>query len=363
VRALKDIRPLSDKLTQTAYQIKHRNIIEILSSHERDIPFCIVLEYINGITLDHLLEVGYFPKRDTISIVRQLCDALYYLQNLGIDHKNLRPTKIIIDYELKPVISVFEIFKDLRGFTRLDKIKDDLVYSSPEELRKEPTELDYDKVNQFLMGLIIYEMLTGKALFSGENVEEVMESRKLFFEKPTHRRALLKSANLAPDLAKIIHKLLEVEPEKRFSNLVELEKALYRLPIHGERNAELVHESYMRCCAKNRDFISSFYNRLFTTYPDRDYAARFGGEKVSNRTRKKLRVMILQLIDVENPMAPVSFSRIKAFSSHVGLERQDFHNFLQTLRTEVEANDFMWMRDPDIAVAWESAISRAIEIL
>jgi serine/threonine protein kinase len=363
VRALKDIRPLSDKLTKTAYQIKHRNIIEVLSSHESDIPFCIVLEYINGITLDHLLEVGYFPKRDTISIIRQLCDALYYLQNLGIDHKNLRPTKIIIDYELKPVISVFEIFKDLRGFSRLDKIKDDLMYSSPEELKSDSENLDYDKVNQFLMGLIMYEMLTGHPLFTGENVEEVMESRKLFFEKPTHRRALLKAANLPANLAKILQRLLEVEPQHRFGNLVELEKELYRLPIHGERNTELVHESYMRCCAKNRDFISSFYERLFREHPERDYVARFGSAKVGNRTRKKLRVMILQLIDVENPQAPVSFARIKQYGGHAGLERQDFLNFLYTLKAEIAENDFMWKRDPAIEAAWDAAIGAALEKL
>ncbi|MCC6726556.1 MAG: protein kinase, partial [Saprospiraceae bacterium] len=176
IRALKTIRLSSIEKAKSndteagkvsskiASQIKHRNIIEILSSHESDIPFCTVLEYINGVTLDHLLEIGYVPKRDTISIIRQICDALYYLQNIGYDHKNLRPSKIIIDHELKPVISVFEIFKDMRGYSRLDKILDDLRYSSPEELRYESDKLDYDKVNQFLMGLIMWEMLTGHQL-------------------------------------------------------------------------------------------------------------------------------------------------------------------------------------------------------
>lgn len=363
IRALKDIRPLSDKLTKVAYQIKHRNIIEVLSSHESDIPFCIVLEYINGITLDHLLEIGYFPKRDTISIIRQLCDALYYLQNLGIDHKNLRPSKIIIDHELKPVISVFEIFKDMRGYTRLEKIKDDLVYSSPEELRQSAEELDYDKVNQFLMGLLMYEMLTGDPLFTGENVEEVMESRKRFFDSPVYRRSLFKAANLPTDLQKILQRLLEKEPEKRFGNLVELEKQLYRLPIHGERPAELVHESYMRCCAKNRDFITGFYARLFRDFPDKDYQSRFGGAKVSNRTRKKLRVMILQLIDVDAPNSLTNFSRIKHYSGHAGLEKQDFVNFLTALRAEIQINDYLWSRDPAIASAWEAVIARSIENL
>ncbi|MBK9018447.1 MAG: protein kinase [Saprospiraceae bacterium] len=363
IRALKDIKPLSDILTKTAYQIKHRNIIEVLSSHESDIPFCIVLEYINGITLDHLLEVGYFPVRDTISIARQLCDALYYLQNLGIDLKNLRPSKIIIDHELKPVISVFEIFKDLRGYTRLDKIKDDLVYSSPEELRNPPEEVDFDKANQFLMGLLIYEMLTGEPLFKGENVEEVIEGRKRFFEMPTHRRALLKAANLPKDLLAILQRLLEEAPEKRYGNLVELEKQLYRLPVHGERQSELVHESYLRCCAKNRDFISSFYVRLFEQHAGKNYASRFGGAKVSNRTRKKLRVMILQLIDVDNPCAPAHFSNIKHFGGHAGLEKEDFANFLHTLKAEIEANDFLWKRDPAIGQAWDEVVKQALEKL
>lgn len=363
VRALKDIKPPSDALSKIAYQIKHRNIIEVLSSYESDIPFCIVLEYINGITLDYLLELGHFPRRDTISIIRQLCDALYYLQNLGIDLKNLRPSKIIIDHELKPVISVFEIFKDMRGFSRLDKIKDDLVYSSPEELTCQPEEIDYDKVNQFVMGLLLYEMMTGDPLFQGKNVSEVMENRQRFFEKPMHRRSVLKEANFAKDLLAILERLLAEDPANRYSSLVELEKELYRLPIYGERSAEVVHESYMRCCAKNRDFISSFYSRLFLEHPERNYAARFGESTVSKRTRKKLRVMLLQLIDIDNHKALENFSHIKQYAGHAGLEKVDFENFLQTLKAEMEVNDFYWRRDPSIAKAWGEVIERALERL
>ncbi|MBI1225215.1 MAG: protein kinase [Bacteroidetes bacterium] len=363
VRALKDIKPLSDVLSKIVYQIKHRNIIEVLSSYESDIPFCLVLEYINGITLDNLLQVGYFPRRDTISIIRQLCDALYYLQNLGIDLKNLRPSKIIIDHELKPVVSVFEIFKDMRGFSRLDKIKDDLIYSSPEELSVEPENIDYDKVNQFLMGLLLIEMITGEPLFRGNSVAEVMAHRQQFFTKPVYRRSQLKALNLPKKLLTILERLLEEDPTKRYSSLVELEKELYRLPIHGERSTEVVHESYMRCCAKNRDFIASFYGRLFREHPERDYVKRFGQTTVSKRTRKKLRVMLLQLIDVDNPDALANFANIKQYGGHAGLEKLDFSNFLYTLKAEMEENDFYWKRDPSIGKAWDEVIKRALEKL
>ena len=363
VRALKDIKPVPNTLSSIVYQLKHRNIIEVLSSYESDIPFCLVLEYINGITLDNLLEVGYFPRRDTISIVRQLCDALYYLQNLGIDLKNLRPSKIIIDHELKPVISVFEIFKDMRGFSRLDKIKDDLIYSSPEELSVDAENIDFDKVNQFLMGLLMFEMMTGNSLFQGNTVEEVMNHLHQFFSKPVFRRSLLKTANLPKKLQDILDKLLQEDPNKRYSNLVELDKELYRLPIHGERSTELVHESYLRCCAKSRDFISSFYGRLFREHPERDYAKRFGDGPVNKRTRKKLRVMLLQLIDVDNPNALAIFSLIKQYSGHTGLEKQDFDNFLQTLKAEMQENDFYWKRDPAIGRAWDDVIRQALDKL
>lgn len=378
IRALKAIRLVSGKklaeepdrgdgvgsvkdLNKIASQIKHRNIIEILSRHESDIPFCTVLEYINGVTLDHLLEVGYFPVRDTVSIIRQICDALYYLQNLGYDHKNLRPSKIIIDHELKPVISVFEIFKDLRGFSRIEKILDDLRYSSPEELRQINQPLDYDKVNQFLMGLLMYEMLTGEPLFGGENVEELMENRKRFFGMPNHRRDVFKRTKLPAGLLKVLQRMLEVAPEQRFSNLMELEKELYKLPIYGERDTELVHESYMRCCAKNRDFISSFYQRLFRDFPEKDYRSKFPKGTAHNRTRKKLRVMILQLIDVGNGHAPSELGRIRHYAGHAGLEKEDFANFLFTLRTEVMENDFFWGKDPALGPAWDEMIAKILD--
>ncbi len=346
--------------TKLAAHIKYRNIIEILATYEDDIPFCLVLEYINGVTLDHLLEVGYFPRRDTISIVRQICDALYYLHNLGYNHRNLRPSKIIIDHELKPVISVFEIFKDMRGYSRLDKILDDLRYSSPEELNFDPEKLDIDKVNQFLMGLLIYEMLTGMPLFKGENVETIIENRRNFFEKPTHRRAMLKAANLQTDLMKILQKLLEYEPSKRFRNLNELEKELYKLPLESSQEIELVHESYMRCCAKNRDFISSFYKLFFSTFPAEGYEKRFVDGVASNRTHKKLRVMILQLIDMKNGAVQSDLSRIKAYKGHDGLTKSDYSNFLSALRQHVEATDPFWKKDQAIATAWDKVLERAI---
>jgi serine/threonine protein kinase len=374
IRALKSIRLAKNEKhklntgedgkvsAKIAAQIKHRNIIEILSSHESDIPFCSVLEYINGVTLDHLLEVGYFPRRDTIAIIRQICDALYYLQNLGYDHKNLRPSKIIIDHELKPVISVFEIFKDMRGYSRLDKILDDLRYSCPEELTLAPEHLDYDKVNQFLMGLLMFEMLTGGPIFKGDNVESVMESRKMFFEKPVHRRGVLKAANLPADLMKIIQKLLEYDPKRRFRNLIELDKELYKLPLESSKEIELVHESYMRCCAKNREFISSFYKRFFSTYAAEGYERRFEKGSASNRTHKKLRVMVLQLIDMDNGAHP-DLDRIKHYKGHVGLTKTDYANFLNALRQEVEATDSFWQKDPSIGAAWDNVLSRAIEKL
>ncbi|MBK8563263.1 MAG: protein kinase [Saprospiraceae bacterium] len=349
--------------TKLAAQIKHRNIIEILASHEDDIPFCLVLEYINGVTLDHLLKVGYFPMRDTIAIIRQICDALYYLQNLSYNHKNLRPSKIIIDHELKPVISVFEIFKDMRGYSRLDKILDDLRYSSPEELLIDSELLDFDKVNQFLMGLLMFEMLTGTPLFNGDNAELVMESRKAFFEKPAHRKALFKSANLPNDLMKILQRMLEYEPGNRFRNLIDLDKELYKLPLESSEEIELVHESYMRCCAKNREFITSFYSRLFDTYKEKQYEARFEEGRSHRHTHKKLRVMILQLIDMDNGHHHHDLARIKQFKGHDGLAKTDYANFLDTLRKEVEANDVFWQRDPAIGTAWDKVFSRALEKL
>jgi hypothetical protein len=191
-------------------------------------------------------------------------------------------------------------------------------------------------------------------------VAEVMESRQQFFGKPVHRRAVLKAANLPKSLLSILERLLQENPAKRYSSLVELEKELYRQPIHGERSAEVVHESYMRCCAKNRDFIGSFYARLFREHPERDYAARFGENSVSRRTRKKLRVMMLQLIDVENPNALAHFANIKQYAGHAGLQKIDFENFLQTLKAEMEVNDFYWRRDPTIGKAWDEVIGRAL---
>ena len=70
--------------------------------------------------------------------------------------------------------------------------------------------------------------------------------------------------------------------------------------------------------------------------------------------------MILQLIDVDNFHAPSDLSRIKQYGGHAGLAKEDFTNFLNTLRAEIMDNDFLWGKDPAIAPAWEAVIAKTL---
>lgn len=373
IRALKSINAANIneevKSIANAAKIKHRNIIEIISFDMDDIPYCVVMEYIHGIRLDEMLQVGPFPLRDAIKITIQLCEALYYLQNCGITkYGRVRPSKIIIDQELQPVVSVFEIFKSKGLYQDRSKmgkellgVRDDLRYISPEEFFTSDYHIERDKTDQFMVGLVFYELITGIPLFMGETLDEITKRQNDFFNKKEIRANVIK--NLPKELKIIFEHIFQIDPEKRYVNIKELSKQLSKVTIKSNPDNDIAYESYMRCTIANKDFIDDFYEQLFKNHAEKKYKERFENHKVSETTKKKLLKMILQVIDFQTNVNQVEIDRLKKFKGHSGLTHQDYEIFLMTMKNAIKINDRLWQSDPNIEKAWERLITKSLEAL
>ncbi len=375
IRALKSINATNIdeeiKGIAKAANIKHRNIIEIVSFDMDDIPYCLVMEYIHGIRLDEMLQIGSFPLRDAIKITIQLCEALYYLQNCGIEkYGRVRPSKIIIDQELQPVVSVFEIFKSKGLYQDRSKmgkellsVRDDLRYISPEEYDSTTFEFDRDKTDQFMIGLIFYELITGKALFKGENLHEMIIHQTDFFFKEKHRKQILEAVQAPQEVKDVLQKMLAINPQERFTNIKQLSKALGKITLEIKEENDMAYESYMRCCIANKEFITDFYTSFFGAHAEKKYQERFGSNEVSNVIKKKLQKMILQIVDFHEDRDAGNLKKVLQFKGHQGLTESDYHNFLQTLKATVATNDRLWNSDPNIEKAWDGLIMKTLEVL
>lgn len=373
IRALKSINAANIneemKSISNAAKIKHRNIIEIISFNMEDIPYCVVMEYIHGIRLDEMLHIGPFPLRDAVKITIQLCEALYYLQNCGISkYGRVRPSKIIIDQELQPVVSVFEIFKSKGLYQDRSKmgkellaVRDDLRYISPEEFFTSDYHYERDKTDQFMIGLVLYELVTGVPLFKGETLDKITKLQSEFFNKSEVRNAIIKS--LPKELKSVFEQLFQIDPEKRFVNIKELAKSLSKINIKSSADNDIAYESYMRCTISNKNFIDEFYEQLFLNHAERNYKERFDEHRVNESTKKKLLKMILQVIDFQTNVNQVEIERLKKFKGHSGLTSQDYENFLMTMRNAIKTNDRLWQSDPNIEKAWSKLIAKSLDAM
>jgi len=245
VVALKMIRPelMTDgrvidrfkKEILLAREITQENVLRIYDYGEiKGIKF-ISMQYIDGKSLKELIqEQGPFPIEQVKDIAIKICRGLLAAHQQGVVHRDLKPHNILVDKEGHVFIADFGLAKSLdrESLDRSALIIGTPQYIAPEQWRGE--EVD-KRADIYSLGIIIYEMITGKPLFVSDS--ELGYYHKHQTEKPTFPRDL--ATPLPPYMQNIILKCLEKEK-------------IYRYQDAGEIISDLVSSSFSR-----RPLISS----------------------------------------------------------------------------------------------------------
>jgi len=344
------------------YQIKHRNIIKIIGVSLGHFPECIMLEYISGIALSRILKSGGRPIREVISTTSMIADALYYLHTKGILHNKIRPSKILMDEEQQPMISPFEIMsRQHGGDSKFAKFKEELRYSSPEEVQG--GELS-GKSDQFSFGLLVYEMLKGHPLFDGDNIEVIFEQRKRFFTDKKYRDQKIKELGVPSKFGYILHRLLNEVPSGRYPNLREVMNQLALVKIKIDDNRKNALESYHRCCAANVRFTEDFYALLFEKHPELEAYFQFNEKKDAlvrrNKTRKRMLRSAINLL-LESDQENNYLHKLSKMKSHQGLSEAAFKQFVEVIILTASKSDRLW--NEKIKTCWETVTSENLQIM
>ncbi len=341
------------------YQIKHRNIVKIVGAYLGDFPECILLDYVNGITLKRVLESGPRSLREVINIVGQVGDALYYLHSKGIQTNKIRPSKILIDEENQAMISPFEIFSGSLNNSRLDNFMEELMYASPEEVKGGVND---EKSDQFALGLLAYELMKGKALFFGENLQEVISRRESFFRSPTARKEIFDALQLPSKVAYILKRLLNEEPSGRYPNSREAINQLQKIKLNLEDNVKIALESYGRCCTSNANFTEDFYILLFEKHPELESYFQFEGTEWTVEHRHKVRKKMLRsaiTLLLESSKENNYLHRLADIKHHRGLNRGHYEKFVESLIETAAKSDYLWNKK--IEKCWTDTVSRNLK--
>jgi serine/threonine-protein kinase len=173
------------------------------------------MKFVEGRPLDSIIrEIGPLPIAMVQTILQQVGSALGYAHRRGVIHRDIKPANIMIDADGWAVVTDFGIAKvsQTQGLTVTGATVGTPSYMSPEQCAAK--ELD-GASDQYSLGVVAYEMLSGKLPFVAESVMAVMYAH--FNEPPPPIQ--LARADCPPKIAAAVMRMLEKEPDRRFPNI------------------------------------------------------------------------------------------------------------------------------------------------
>jgi Protein kinase domain/PEGA domain len=191
--------------------LSSHNIAQLYGLEEIDGQFCAAMEYVQGNSIATMLaRKEGFSIWDLQDIARQTCQGLDHAHSHQVVHYSLEPAKIMVTWD--GTVKVLSIGNSIMGaFTCQEpgKASEVLHYISPEQLRGDPVDA---RSNIFTLGTILYEMVTEKKAFPGEDADQV---RRAIAEE-TPEAPIRVNRKLHPALSDVIMKALAKAPEERF---------------------------------------------------------------------------------------------------------------------------------------------------
>lgn len=213
------------KEVSASLRLKHANIIRSYDAGKDGDKYYIAMDFIDGKTLKHIININEpLNIKFVVNLAKKICLALEYAHVKGFIHRDIKPQNIMIDKDGEPYIADFGIAKKINSGEISqggEEVVGSVHYFSPEQARGEYMD---KRTDIYSLGIVIYEMLTGKVPFDGESSVEI---------------ALMHVNNAIPDvtsenpqvpksLEKIIKKAASKNKENRYKSAFAMYEDLMR---------------------------------------------------------------------------------------------------------------------------------------
>ena len=212
-----------DREARVLASLNHPHIAAIYGLEDADGVPALVLELVDGETLADRIARGPVRLNEALTLARQIADALEAAHEKGIIHRDLKPANVkitsdgvvkVLDFGLARVATGDVGTTDLTqsptitvGGTREGSILGTASYMSPEQARGRPAD---KRADVWAFGIVLYEMLTGRAAFDGETISDVIAK---VIEREPDWSAL--PASTPPRLRELLHRCARKDPKAR----------------------------------------------------------------------------------------------------------------------------------------------------
>ena len=203
-----------------ARQVTHPNVCRVYDIGEVDGQPFLSMQFIDGENLASLLlRIGRLPVDKAVEITRRLCAGLNAAHSQGVLHRDLKPANIMVDGRGQVFITDFGlagIAEEIRG----PEISSGTpAYMSPEQLAGKAVTA---KSDIYALGLVMYEMFTGKPAYRAETLGELIRLRNE--SRPAEISSVVQ--DVAPETERIIRKCLDPDPDNRPASALAVSAAL-----------------------------------------------------------------------------------------------------------------------------------------
>ncbi len=208
---------------QLMLDFSNDNIVKVYDHFKEGNSYYIVMEYIDGISLEKLIEKNRFlPDEVALLIYRETCKALHYAHMKGVIHRDIKPDNVLISKKGEVKLTDFGIARsknyDEEGLTSAGMTLGTPTFMSPEQI-DDSSKVD-KRTDIYSMGVMLYVMVTGKSPFPSNLIPQTINA----IQKGKYVRPEKHNPKLSSVIKRLIRKSMHCKINRRYASVEQLVK-------------------------------------------------------------------------------------------------------------------------------------------